>query len=78
MYIHDVYCINMPLRLLRFVILVFAYHRLFGVKFTLLGGMLVVGATVMLSRSGFRFLLVIWCGVHSIGWDACHWCDCYD
>ena len=56
MHIHDVYCINMPLRLLRFVILVFASHRLFGVKFTLLGGMLVVGATVMLSRSGFRFL----------------------
>ena len=51
MHIYDVYCINMPLRLLRFVILVFASRRLFGVEFTLIGG--------MISHSGFRLLWVI-------------------
>ena len=43
-------------RLLRFVVLVFASHRLFGVEFTPFGGMLVVGVTVTISRSGFRLL----------------------
>ena len=36
------------------VILVFAYCRLFGVEFTLFGGMFVIGATVTFSHSGFR------------------------
>ena len=57
MHIHDVYHINMPLRLLRFVVLVFASHRLFGMEFTLFGGMLVVGVTVMISHAGYRWLL---------------------
>ena len=65
MHIHDVYCINMPLRLLRFVILVFASRGLFGVEFTLFGVMLVVDATVMISCAGYRWLLWILCRRYS-------------
>ena len=43
-------------RLLQLVVLVFADCRLFGVEFTLFGGMLVVSGTVTISRSGFRWL----------------------
>ena len=60
MHIHVVYCIYMLLQLLLFVVLVFASRRLFGMEFTPFGGMLVVGVTAMISRSGFHLLLVIW------------------
>ena len=53
MHIHVVYYINMPLQLLRFVILVFACCRLFDVEFTLFGGMLVVVVTVTMGCAGF-------------------------
>ena len=56
MHIHVVYCINVPLRPLQFIFLVFASHRLFGMEFTPFGGMLVVGVTVIISRSGFCLL----------------------
>ena len=56
MHIHVVYCINVPLQLLQFIVLVFASCRLFGMEFTPFGGMLVVGATVTISHSGFRLL----------------------
>ena len=53
MHIHVVYCIYVLFQLLQFIALVFASRRLFGMEFTLFGGMLVVGVTVMISRSGF-------------------------
>ena len=41
-------------RLLQLVVLVFADCRLFDIEFTLFGGMLVVGVTVTIRRSGFH------------------------
>ena len=78
MHIHDVYCINMPLRLLWFIVLVFTSRRLFCMEFTLFGGMLVVGATVMISRAGYRWLLWILCRRYSFQHTACYCCDCYN
>ena len=63
---------------MQLVVLVFAYCMMFGVEFTLFGRMLVVGATVMISRSGFCLLYDVWHRVHSLRWNACCYCGYYN
>ena len=47
-------------------------------EFTLFGVLLVIVATVMISRTGYRWLWCILCRSYSFWHAACYCCDYYD